>query len=187
MEIEFVSFETAATPLPSPRPSLAGEAGDILHVRAYGAFETVAAPGFLLPLDDKVPELADFPPLSVAGETLRSDGRVYAVPFASQTLVIYYNTDIFDRPRLEPPRRPGMSSSPPPRRSSDAGIIPIANGTATGWMNEVFTGVFAPNFYGAGFFDEIIAGDTDFTDERYVGALERCSSCVPTWPPTSPG
>jgi raffinose/stachyose/melibiose transport system substrate-binding protein len=186
VNIEFVTFNSADYATALSAALAAGEAGDILHVRAYGAFEAIAEPGFLLALDDKVPALADFPPLSVAGETLRSDGRVYAVPFASQTLVIYYNAEMFADLGLEPPRDwdAFLAAS---QTILDAGIIPLANGTATGWMNEVFTGVFGPAFYGPDFFDEVVAGETDFTDPRYVSALENMLELRPYMAPDFSG
>ncbi|MDF2689821.1 MAG: sugar transporter substrate-binding protein, partial [Microvirga sp.] len=61
----------------------AGRGPDVIQVRAYGNLETIATPGYLLALDQQnVPELANFPEASLAAETLRSDGKVYAVPFA---------------------------------------------------------------------------------------------------------
>ena len=39
-----------------------GRGGDVLQVRAYGGLEQVAKAGYLTALDDKVPELAGFPP-----------------------------------------------------------------------------------------------------------------------------
>jgi len=186
VEIEFVTFQASDYATALSAGLSAGEAGDILQVRAYGAFETVAEPGFLLPLDDKVPELQDFPELAVNGERLRSDGRVYAVPFASQTLLIYYNTDTFDQLGLTPPETWDEFLATA-QTIKDAGIIPIANGTATAWMDEVFTGMFAPNFYGPEFFDEVVAGETDFTDERFVGALAKLLELRPYMAPDFAG
>src|SRR5690348_3027007 len=68
--------------------ALAAEKGpDVMMVRAYGAFEAVAKPGYLLELNDQnVPGLSKFPEAALKAETLRSDGKIYAVPFASQTM-----------------------------------------------------------------------------------------------------
>ena len=74
----------------------AGRGPDVIQARAYGNLETIAAPGYLLALDKQnVPELANFPEAALAAETLRSDGKVYAVPFATQTMLIIYNKKIF--------------------------------------------------------------------------------------------
>src|SRR3954463_2818318 len=70
----------------------AGRGPDVIQVRAYGNLESVATPGYLLALDQQtMPELANFPDTALAAETLRSDNKVYAVPFATQTMLIVYN------------------------------------------------------------------------------------------------
>jgi raffinose/stachyose/melibiose transport system substrate-binding protein len=186
VEIEFQTFEAATYNTVLTTALTAGQAPDIIHVRAYGGFEAVAAPGYLLPLDDKVPALADFPQLALDGQRLRRDGRIYAVPFASQTLVLYYNTDIFEELGLELPRtwEEFLATA---QVIQEAGYIPIANGTATPWMNEVLMGVFAPNFYGETFFDEIIAGETTFEDPRFVAALEKLLELRPYLAPQHQG
>ena len=64
-----------------------GKGGDVIHTRAYGGLEQFAKSGYLLPLDQQtVPELANLPKDALASETLRSDGKVYSLSFASQTL-----------------------------------------------------------------------------------------------------
>lgn len=186
IEIEFQTFEAATYSTVLTTALIAGQAPDIIHVRAYGAFEAFAAPGYLLPLDDKVPALAGFPSLALDGQRLRSDGRVYAVPFASQTLVVYYNTDIFEELGLTPPET-WNEFLITARALQEAGYIPLANGTATPWMNEIMMGVFAPNFYGAEFFGEIIAGATTFEDPRFVGALEKLLELRPYLAPQHQG
>ncbi|UCH25082.1 MAG: extracellular solute-binding protein [Trueperaceae bacterium] len=184
VDIEFQAYETSTYQTVLSAALSAGEAGDIVHVRAYGNFETIA--DFLLPLDDQVPALADFPRLALDGERRRSDGRVYAVPFASQTLVVYYNTDIFSELGLAPPETWDEFLSTA-QTIKDNGYIPLANGTATTWMNEVFMGVFGPNFYGAEFFDDIMAGEADFTDARFTGALEKLLELRPYMTPDFEG
>src|SRR5579875_1692888 len=73
-----------------------GKGGDVLHVRAYGGLEQLARANYLVPLDPaQVPELANFSPAALAAESLRADHRVYAIPFAMQTLGIFVNKDIF--------------------------------------------------------------------------------------------
>jgi raffinose/stachyose/melibiose transport system substrate-binding protein len=178
IDIEFQAFESSTYNTVLSSALAAGEGPDVIHVRAYGNFETFAEPGYLVPLDDEVPALADFPALALQGETLRSDGRVYAVPFATQTLLILYNTEIFDELGLEEPTSWSefLETS---QRIADAGYIPIANGTATDWMLEALYGAFAPNFYGPEFFDDVVSGATTFEDDRFVHSLERLLELTP--------
>ncbi len=148
-----------------------GEGPDIMHTRSYGSLETIAKPGYLEPLDGKV-DLSLISPTSLRGTTLRADGHVYAVPFATQTILVYYNKDIFDANGITPPATWDEFKAAADKLKA-AGITPLANGTKDGWTVEVMSGAFMPNFYGESFFDEVTSGSTDFEDPRYVGALEK--------------
>lgn len=181
VEIDFQAFEASTYNTVLSSALAADEGPDVMHVRAYGNFETFAEPGYLLPLDDQVPALANFPQLALQGETLRSDGRVYAVPFATQTLVIYYNTEIFAEVGVEVPHT-WEEFQAVAQQLEDAGYIPLANGTATAWMDEILFGVFGPSVYGEGLFEDVTSGDATFEDPRFVAALERLNDLTAFMP-----
>lgn len=152
--------------------ALAGGAGpDIIHTRAYGAFESVSSPGYLEALGGKV-DLSGYSDDELLGVTLRSDGEVYSVPMASQTILVYYNPDLFAANGLNPPATWDEFKATASALKA-AGVMPLANGTKDGWTVEVMAGAFMPNFYGSDFFGEVTAERTDFEDARYVGAMER--------------
>lgn len=150
-----------------------GTGPDIIHLRAYGGLEQFAQPGYLMPLDGAIEELDAIPEGVLRGATSINDGRVYGVPFASQTLLVYYNSAMYQRLGLEEPET--WDEFIANLEAMDgAGITPLANGAADGWTLEVLSGVMGPNFYGAnGFFNAIMAGETGFTDAKYVASLER--------------
>lgn len=150
-----------------------GEGPDIIHTRSYGSLETIAEPGYLEPLTDKV-DMSLIGPNAIRGTTLRADGEVYAVPFASQTVLVYYNPDILAANDIAPPST-WEEFKAAAETLKAAGITPLANGTADGWTVEVMSGAFMPNFYGPDFFDDVTSGATDFSDPRYVAALEKFS------------
>lgn len=161
----------------------AGHAGDVLHTRAYGGLEQFAKSGYLLPLDKtNVPELANLPADALAAETLRADGKVYSLSFASQTLGILINKDIFAKAGINPPATWGEFLAAC-KALKAKGLIPIANGTATAWMDEVFTSVFTNPFLGPDFVSEILAGKTNFEDKRYTGALAKLLELRDFMPP----
>lgn len=152
--------------------ALTGGAGpDIIHSRAYGAFETIAAPGYLEPLSGQV-DLSGFSADELLGVTLRSDGEIYSVPMASQTILVYYNPDLLSANGIAPPTTWDDFKSAA-ATLKDAGIMPLANGTKDGWTVEVMSGAFMPNFYGADFFGDVTSDATDFEDARYLGAMEK--------------
>ncbi|HUV07067.1 MAG TPA: extracellular solute-binding protein, partial [Spirochaetia bacterium] len=159
-----------------------GTAPDIVHLRAYGGLEQYAAPGYLVPLDDKVPALKNFSPVALSGVTARKDGKMYGVPFATQTLVIFYNKKIYDELGLKEPETwdDFLANL---KAVKNSGRVPLANGGKDGWMLEVMHGVICPNFYGANdFFNALVKGETNFMDERYRKSLEKLMELRPYMP-----
>lgn len=152
--------------------ALSGGTGpDIMMVRAYGAFETVASAGYLMALDEEtVPGLTSLPEPALAAETLREDGQIYAVPFASQTMLVIYNRDIFDQLGLEEPSTWDELIAVS-QAIEEAGMFAFANGTGEAWQNETIVSALGSSIIGKDFYDDLMAGDTDFTDERFVAAL----------------
>ena len=169
-----VTFETfeAANYNTILSTALAGGTGpDVMMVRAYGGLENVAVAGYLEPLStETVPALADFAEPALAAESVRADGTIYAVPFASQTQLVIYNKAIFDANGIEEPQTWDelVAAS---QTLKDAGIIPFANGTATAWQNETVTFGLGSSLMGKDFYDDLMAGEADFTDERFTSAL----------------
>ena len=161
----------------------AGKAADIIHLRAYGGLETFAAPGFLAPLDfDKVPELKRFSLTTLGGARARKDGKLYGVPFATQTLVVFYNKKIFRENNLSVPKTwdAFLALS---KTLKDKGITPIANGGKEGWTLEILSGVIAPNFYGGStFYEAVSRGQTTFRDPTYTGAIGKMLELRPYMP-----
>lgn len=169
-----VNFETfeAANYNTILSTALAGGTGpDVMMVRAYGGLENVAVAGYLEPLTtETVPALADFAAPAVAAESTREDGTIYAVPFASQTQLVIYNKALFEANGLEEPQS-WEELVAVSQALKDAGVIPFANGTATAWQNETVTFGLGSSLMGTDFYDELMAGETDFTDERFTSAL----------------
>lgn len=151
----------------------AGKGGDVIHTRAYGGLEQFAKAGYLLPLTPaNVPELANLPEDAKASLTLRSDGKVYSFAFASQTLGLFVNNEIFKRAGLTPPTT-WAELITVSKALKDKGITPLANGMATAWMAEVFTSVFTNPLLGPSFAQELVSGKATFEDPRYVAALTK--------------
>jgi raffinose/stachyose/melibiose transport system substrate-binding protein len=156
-----------------------GGGPDIVHLRAYGGMEPFANAGLILRLDDKVPALADFDPGILLGATNRADGHVYGVPFALQTVKILYNIDMFERLGLSEPTTWAEFLAVGDALEA-SGVNALANGTKDPWTNETLFGAVAPTFYGCTpFFQQITAGETDFTDPRFAAALERMVALRP--------
>jgi raffinose/stachyose/melibiose transport system substrate-binding protein len=149
----------------------AGEGPDVMMVRAHGAFEAVASGGYLMPIDaSTVPGLDKLPAPALAAETLRADGKVYAVPFASQTMLVIYNKALFEQNGLSEPSTWAELEAACDKLTA-AGVFCFANGTATAWQNETIVTALGASIIGEDFYNELMAGTVDFTDPRYVEAL----------------
>jgi raffinose/stachyose/melibiose transport system substrate-binding protein len=158
-------------------------AADVIHLRAYGNFEQFARPGYLLPLTEEIiPELKNFSSQSLAGSTSIADNKVYGVPYASQSLVIYYNKAIYEKLNLKVPETwtDFMANL---EACKKAGVTAIANGTYAGWASEVMWGSMAPNIYGGNdFYDKIRTGAANFNDPRFIASLDTLKTLAPYMP-----
>jgi raffinose/stachyose/melibiose transport system substrate-binding protein len=161
----------------------AGKGGDVIHTRAYGGLEQFAKAGYLLPLDNaNVPELANLPDDAKASLTLRADGKVYSYAFASQTLGLFVNNEVFKRAGVTPPTT-WAELIAVSKTLKDKGVVPLANGMATAWMAEVFTSVFTNPLVGPEFSADLLSGKATFSDARYVGALGKLLELRDYMPP----
>ena len=171
--VKFETFE-AANYNTILATALAGGTGpDLMMVRAYGGLENIAVPGYLEALTtETVPALADFAAPAIAAESVRADGKIYAVPFASQTMLVIYNKKIFADLGIEEPQTWAdfLASA---QKIKDAGIFPFANGTATAWQNETIVSALTSSIMGRDFYNDLAAGNTDFNDPRYLEALTK--------------
>jgi raffinose/stachyose/melibiose transport system substrate-binding protein len=161
----------------------AGTGPDVIHIRAYGGTEQFAKAGYLQALSrDAVPELANFTDAALASTSMRADRQIYALPFASQTLGIFINTELFEKN--------GWKAADTwaelialCQKIKGTGVIPIANGLATAFMAEIFTGVVSAGFLGTEFNPDILAGKATFEDARFTGALGKMLELRDHMPP----
>jgi raffinose/stachyose/melibiose transport system substrate-binding protein len=161
----------------------AGSGPDVIHIRAYGGTEQFAKSGYLQPLTNAtVPELTNFTEAALGALSLRADKQIYGVPFASQTLGVFINKALFDKNGWTMPES-WDSLLALGNKIKAAGLIPIANGTATAWMVEVMTSVFGGAFVGQGFVPDILAGKATFEDPRYIEALTKLTELKELLPP----
>jgi raffinose/stachyose/melibiose transport system substrate-binding protein len=183
IKVEFIPFRQTEYNTILSSALTGGKGPDIIHLRAYGGLETFAAPGYIAALDfDRVPELKRFPLQTIAGARARKDGKVYGVPFATQTLVVFYNKKIFQQHGVSVPKTwdafLGLMKT-----LKDKGVTPLANGGKEGWTLEILSGVIAPNFYnGTTFFEAVTRGQTTFRDPTYTSAIAKMLDLRPYMP-----
>jgi raffinose/stachyose/melibiose transport system substrate-binding protein len=167
--IRFQPFEPTQYPTILSTALAGGKAGDILQVKAYGGLASLAGPGYLAPLDKtSVPELANFPADALA--SVSAGGHVYAVPFARQTMLLIYNTELFAKHGAKPPATWGEMLALC-KALKAKGVTPFANGTATAWQNETLVFSLLSSMIGKQFAADVAAGHATFADPRFVTPL----------------
>jgi raffinose/stachyose/melibiose transport system substrate-binding protein len=149
------------------------EAGgpDVAQLRAYGLLQPLVEAGQLEPLDGEVEGLDEFPDQVLEGAKGLEDGKVYGVPFAVQTLQVFYNKKIFADNDIEVPTTWAdlMAAA---EKLEQAGVTPFATTGKDTWMLPIVHDIFGASRYGGSEFEEAVqSGSADFTDEDYVASL----------------
>lgn len=182
VSIEFQTYKPTEYNTVLSAAMQAGKGPDIVHLRAYGALQPFARPEFLVPLEDKVPELKTFARQWLDGARSRADGKVYGVPFAIQALVIFYNKKLLKSAGVTPPRTWDRFIASL-KTLKEKGVIPLANGGKEGWTLEIAMGVLAPNFYGgSNFYEAVTRGQTTFKSPQFTGSLAKMEEIRPYMP-----
>lgn len=163
--------------------ALAGDsAPDVFMSRAYGGLQTFADSGYLMALDELMPELKDFSEATRMGATSITDGKIYGVPAVSQTMLCFYNKKIYEELGLKVPTTWDQFLSNL-KACKDAGYDALANGTKEGWCCEfLFGGAGASQYGGNTFYDKVIKGETTFEDPIFVSAVNDMLSLAPYMP-----
>jgi raffinose/stachyose/melibiose transport system substrate-binding protein len=162
----------------------AGEAGDVVMTRSYGGVQGWIDGGYLVPLTpESVPNLANYSDTALNAIRGREDGQVYGVPFAIQTLQVFYNKGIFDELGLSEPTTWDEFLALN-QALLDAGYIPLAITGRDAWMLPIFHTIVGAGVYGG---DEFVAGILDgsrtFEDPAFVESLQAVKDLQPFMPP----
>ena len=145
---------------------------DVAMLRAYGGVQPAIQADQLVPIDDVVDGLDQFEPSVLRAAQGVDDGATYGVPFAYQTMHMFYNKTIFDEQGLEEPTTWDEFIALQ-EDLLDADITPMALGARDAWVLPMFADIVGSARYGGTQFEEkVLSGETDFTDDDYVASLE---------------
>lgn len=145
---------------------------DVAMLRAYGGVQPAIQADQLVPIDDVVDGLDQFEPSVLRAAQGVDDGATYGVPFAYQTMHMFYNKTIFDEQCLEEPTTWDEFIALQ-EDLLDADITPMALGARDAWVLPMFADIVGSARYGGTQFEEkVLSGETDFTDDDYVASLE---------------
>jgi raffinose/stachyose/melibiose transport system substrate-binding protein len=144
-----------------------GRGPDILYTRAGEGTESYAAANMLEPLDSFV----DFSKIGAAPlESARYKGKTYAVPFAIQTMVVYYNKALFAQYGLTVPKVWNDLIHDCAVLKSK-GITPIATMGIQSWMLALNFDEVGASLMDNQFTQELVDGKASYTSAPYVNAL----------------
>lgn len=166
------------------RTAMSGDKGpDVMFLRSYGLFQYLVEGDKLVALDDRVADMSNWPDAILDGARGASDGKLYGVPFALQTLQVFQNEQLFDKYDVAPPRTWDqlLGACDTFRRH---GITPIAGSVKDDWVLPIHLTTFGATRYGGPEFEQqLLSGQTTFTDPDYVAAIgllrEVVQRCFP--------
>lgn len=145
---------------------------DIAQLRSYGQLQPLIEGGNLVALDDIVPDAKNIDENILAGGKGREDGKVYGIPFASQTVQMFYNKKIFEEHGLEEPKT-WDDFLKINQTLKDKGVTPMAVGGKDAWMMPIVHDIVGSARYGGSEFEEkVLKGEAKFTDPDYVASLQ---------------
>jgi raffinose/stachyose/melibiose transport system substrate-binding protein len=161
---------------------LSGDGGpDLLMLHPYAAVAPYSRAGQLRAITSAdVPELSNFLPEALAAAKI--DDQLWGVPFAKQTVQVFYNKKIFSDLGLTPPAKfEDMATIAASVKG--AGLIPYAVTGKDSWqLVNVFDGLVGPLYGGADFLNAALAGEKSFTDPAFVAALQAFDDLTPDFP-----
>lgn len=179
--VEFKAFKNDTYNTKLKTGVTAANGPDVAQLRAYGGLQSLIAADRLVPLDGKI-DLSGFSASVLEGARGREDGKVYGVPFAVQTLQVFYNKKIFEEHGISVPETWDQMISAAKKLKS-AGVTPFAATGKDTWMLPIYREIFgAARAGGQQFADAVLSGETDFTDPDYVASLELLKQLQPYFP-----
>lgn len=145
---------------------------DIAMLRAYGGVQPAIQSEQVVPIDDIVDGLDQFEPTVLRAAQGLEDGATYGVPFAYQTMQMFYNKTMFDEMGLEEPTTWDEFIALQDALM-DEDMTPMALGAREDWVLPMFHDIVGAAHYGGTDFEEkVLSGETDFTDPAYVESLQ---------------
>lgn len=155
-----------------------GTGPDLMYARSYAVGEELYDAGFLMDVSDVAGVKENFPASALDGWKAK-DGKIFAVPMAAVSHVVYYNVDVFEKHGLTVPQtfEEFLTLC---QTLKDKGEQPLANGIADNWdiLECVYLGML-PNYVGG--VEERAkyeTGEAKMNDEKFIKSLEDYAALV---------
>lgn len=149
-----------------------GTGPDLFYSRSYATGRELYNAGFNLDVTDLKGVKENFTPASLEPWTAQ-DGKVFAVPVAAVSQVVYYNTKLFADNKLTVPEtfEDFLALC---QKIKDLGVSPLANGIASEWdiLECVYNGMLPNYIGGADARAKYESGEAKMNDAAFVKSLE---------------
>ena len=177
-DVKFSAYKNTEYPAVLSAALAAGGGPDIIHTRAYGGLAALADADYLLPVTKaNVPNLAPFADgvmLGAIGRKPPHDKSTYGVPFATQSLGIFYNKEVLAKAGITAQPKTWDEFKNICKSLKEKRIACIANGSKEAPVLEQMFGVIGPNFYGGtAYFNGLMNGSRNFNDPGFIKAIEE--------------
>lgn len=156
---------------------------DIVMLRSYDGGRQIYDGGYLLDLNDLIPNLtSDFTANSI-DTWATEDGTIYGVPYFGSLTAVLYNKDIFNEYGLTEPET-WSELLAVSQTLKDKGETVFAHGTKDTWvLTETLYCDLGPNFYGGEQSRlSLMNKEIKFTDQRFIDAFDKLAELLPYFP-----
>lgn len=171
VKVEFTGYASTDYPTVLKTGLTTADGPDIAMLHPYNSIDQYVTAGQLSPLTrTQIPGLAT----GFSKDSLKAseyDGKQYGVPFALQTVQMYYNRDIFKKAGVTVPKTPEQFKAMLPKIQS-AGFTPISITGKDAWqLVNVFDGIVGPVYGGRSWVEGARAGTSKASDAAFRKAL----------------
>jgi raffinose/stachyose/melibiose transport system substrate-binding protein len=176
--VKFQAYKNTDYPAVLSTALASGGGPDIIHTRAYGGLSNLSDAGYLLALNNtSVPNLSKFSDLTLEGSRgfkAPFNKEIFGVPFATQSLGIFYNPALLSRAGIKEMPKTWDEFKAACQTLKSKGIAPLANGSKEAPILEQMFGIVGPNFYGGtDYFNAVRTGKKNFNDPGFIKAIEE--------------
>ncbi|MCL6454311.1 MAG: extracellular solute-binding protein [Alicyclobacillus sp.] len=156
-----------------------GKGPDIFYGRAGEGTLQYAAANMIEPLDN----IANLSGINKGAlQTAQLNGKTYGVPFAIQTMEVFYNKDIFAKYNLQPPKTWNDFINIC-KTLKQNGVTPLYTMGIQGWMQALNFDEVAASTIGNTFAQQLVDKQAKYNDPPFVDALQKYQSLAPYFEP----
>jgi raffinose/stachyose/melibiose transport system substrate-binding protein len=176
VKVEFTGYVSTDYPTVIKTGLTTADGPDIVMLHPYNSINQYVAAGQLSPIT-----ATDVPTLSTvfSKDSLKASeygGKQYGVPFALQTVQMFYNKDIFKKVGVSVPKTASSFKALLPRIQK-AGYTPISITGKTAWqLVNVFDGIVGPLYGGREWVEGAREGTSLASDTEFKSALTTFAS-----------